>query len=206
MLPNAKQLACLSVGGSFVRRACGEWEVYVGRLTVYDHRARRRNRRGLLRGSRRFSKPNKKERKKTDKLREGWEDTARRHHTGILRRECGASLLPPSGVYLFLSLFAVSRQFSQRPSCHLSFFPLSSSFSLPAVPHPLRLIALLGLVLRERFLAIPNNFCCRSETPLPSADPLLSLLLSPLCVTPPCSRHILAPRVYRALLAQGPHF
>ena len=34
---------------------------------------------------------------------------------------------PPSGVYHFLSLFAVSHQFSQRPSCHLSFFPLSSS-------------------------------------------------------------------------------
>ena len=41
----------------------------------------------------------------------------------------------------------------------------------------------------------------RSETPLPSA--LLSLLLSPLCVTPLSSRHNLAPRVYRAPLSQG---
>ena len=48
---------------------------------------------------------------------------------------------PPLGVRLFLSLFAVSRRFSLRPSCHLAVklfhvktinsFPV---FSLPGVP------------------------------------------------------------------------
>ena len=66
-----------------------------------------------------------------------------------------------SGVYHFLSLSAVSHQFSQRPSCHLAFFPLSS-FSF-----------LLSLPLTHRS---PRP---RSETPLLSADLLLSLLLSP---------------------------
>ena len=123
---------------------------------------------------------------KTDNPREGWEDGTPPPHRDFKERECGASRRPPSGVYHFLSLFAVSHQFSQRPSCHLAFFPLSS-FSL-----------LLSLPLTHRS---PRP---RSETPLPSA--LLSLLLSPLCVTPPSSRHNLAPRVYRAPLAQGPHF
>ena len=61
-------------------------------------------------------------------------------------------------VYHFLSLFAVSHQFSQRPSCHLSFFSLSSSFS-PLLFHPLT----------------HRSPRPRSETPLPSA--LLSLLV-----------------------------
>ena len=102
--------------------------------------------------------------------------TARRHHTGILGEKCGASRRPPSGVYHFLSLFAVSHLFSQRPSCHLAFFPLSS-FSL-----------LLSFPLTHRS---PRP---RSETPLSSADLLLSLLLSPCCVTPLSSPRILVPR------------
>ena len=49
----------------------------------------------------------KKERKKTDNPREGWEDGRHRHHTGILRRgQCGASRHLPLGACLFLSLFA----------------------------------------------------------------------------------------------------
>ena len=63
-----------------------------------------------------------------------------------------ASRRPPSGVYHFLSLFAVSHQFSQQPSCHLAFFPLSSSFSL-LLFHPLT----------------HRSPRPRSETPLPSA-------------------------------------
>ena len=57
--------------------------------------------------------------------------TARRHHTGILRRGVWcASRRPPLGVCLFLSLFAsVPLRFSLQPSCHLAVFPLSS-FSL----------------------------------------------------------------------------
>ena len=79
-------------------------------------------------------------------------------HRDFLRRErCGASRRPPSGVYHFLSLSAVYHQFLQRPSCHLVFFPLSS-FSL-----------LLSLPLTHRS---PRP---RSETPLSSADLLLSL-------------------------------
>ena len=67
----------------------------------------------------------KEERKQTTQGRDG--RTARRHHTGILGEKCGASRRPPAlGVYHFL-LFAVSHQFSQRPSCHLAFFPLSWS-------------------------------------------------------------------------------
>ena len=52
---------------------------------------------------------------------------ARRHHTGILRRGVWcASLRPPLGVRLFLSLFAVSLRFSLQPSCHLAVAPFSS--------------------------------------------------------------------------------
>ena len=86
-----------------------------------------------------------------------------------------------SSVCLFLSLFAVSRRFSLQPSCHLAVFPLSS-FSL---------LSLLPLSLRS---PLPRP----ATTPLP-ADPLPS----PLGAALPSSRHILAPRVYRALLAQG---
>ena len=48
------------------------------------------------------------------------------------KEECGAAVAHPraSTTSYDLSLFAVSHQFSQRPSCHLSFFPLMSSFSL----------------------------------------------------------------------------
>ena len=110
----------------------------------------------------RREKCRKKERKQTTQGRDG--RTVRRHHTGILGEKCGVSRRPPSGVYHFLSLSAVYHQFLQRPSCHLAFFPLSS-FSL-----------LLSLPLTHRS---PRP---RSETPLSSADLLLSLLLSPFCV------------------------
>ena len=67
----------------------------------------------------------KKERKHTTQGRDG--RTARRHHTGILRRGVWcASRRPPWGVCLFVSLFAVSRRFSLQPSCHLAVVPLSS--------------------------------------------------------------------------------
>ena len=55
----------------------------------------------------------KKERKQTTQGRDG--RTARRHHTGILRRGVWcASRRPPLGVRLFLSLFAVSLRFSHH--------------------------------------------------------------------------------------------
>jgi len=75
------------------------------------------------------SSERKKERKR--EVREG--RTARRHHTGILRRGVWcASRRPPLGVRLFLSLFAVSRRFLLRPSCHLAVVPFSScSRALP---------------------------------------------------------------------------
>ena len=46
----------------------------------------------------------------------------------------------------------------------------------------------------------------RSATPPPPAVPLFSLLLAPFGAAPPFSLHILAPRVYRALLEQGRRF
>ena len=72
----------------------------------------------------------KKERKKTDNPREGWEDGTPPPHRDFLRRgECGASRRPPLGVCLFLSLFAVCRRFSLPPLCRPAVF-LPSSFSL----------------------------------------------------------------------------
>ena len=129
----------------------------------------------------------KKERKQTTQGRDG--RTARRHHTGILRRGVWcASRRPPWGVCLFVSLFAVSRRFSLQPSCHLAVVPLSS-FSPLVISSPLSRRSLLP----------------RPATP-PPAGPLFSRLLSPFGATPSSSRRILAPRVYRAPLAQGPHF
>ena len=63
------------------------------------------------------------------------------------------------GVRLFLSLFAVPRQFSLQPSCHLAVVPLSSFSPLSLLPLP------------------------RSATPPPPADPLFSRLLSPFGVS-----------------------
>ena len=126
----------------------------------------------------------KKERKQTTQGRDG--RTARRHHTGILRRGVWcASHRPPLGVRLFLSHFAVSLRFSLQPSCHLAVAPFSSCSPLSLLP-------------LSRRSPLP-----RSATAPPPADPLLSLLLSPFVAALPSSRHILAPRVYRALLAQG---
>ena len=128
-----------------------------------------------------------KERKQTAQGRDG--RTARRHHTGILRRGVWcASRRPPLGVRLFLSLFAVSLRFSLRPSCHLAVAPFSSCSPLSLLP-----------LSRRSPLS-------RSATPPPPAGPLFSRLLSPFGAAPPSLLHILAPRVYRAPLAQGPHF
>merc|ERR1711935_81306 len=111
--------------------------------------------------------------------------TARRHHTGILRRGVWcASRRPPLGVRLFLSLFAVSRRFSLQtlqPFCHLAVAPFSSCSPLSLLP------------LSHRS-PLP-----RPATAPPPAAPLLSLLGAAL----PSLLHILAPRVYRALLEQG---
>ena len=84
----------------------------------------------------------------------------RRHRGRLLRRnevallapssgeECGgASPRPPSGVYLFLSLFAVSRQFSQRPSCHLALFPLSSLVVLSRFAKSMKIFSFLRDIL-----------------------------------------------------------
>merc|ERR1712153_195561 len=99
----------------------------------------------------------------------------------------GASRRPPLPlvVCLFLSPFAVPRRFSLQPSCHLAVVPLSSFSPLSLLPLPRR-------------SPLP-----RSATPPPPAGPLFSRLLAPFGAAPPSSLHILAPRVYRALLAQG---
>ena len=131
-----------------------------------------------------------KERKKTETQgRDG--RTARRHHTGILRRGVWcASRRPPLGVRLFLSLFAVSRRFSLQPSCHLAVVPHSRrSLCCPVV---LCLIALLCLVLRRRRrLPIPPT---PAPTPLLSASPASRLSAQPAPQLPLLA--ILAPRVY----------
>ena len=132
------------------------------------------------------SRCKKKERKKTDNPREGWEDGTPPPHRDFLRRgECGASHRPPLGVCLLLSLFAVPLRFSLRPSCHPAVFPLLF-FSL---------LSLLPLS--------PRSPLPRSAAPPPPVGPLLSRLLLPLGAVPLSSRRILAPRVYQALLAQG---
>ena len=126
----------------------------------------------------------KKERKQTTQGRDG--RTARRHHTGILRRGVWcASRRPPLGVRLFLSHFAVSLRFSLQPSCHLAVSPFSSCSPLSHLP-------------LSRRSPLP-----RSAPPPPPAVPLSSRLLLPFGAAPPSSLHILAPRVYRALLEQG---
>ena len=99
----------------------------------------------------------KKERKKTDNPREGWEDGTPPPHRDFKERSVVLAVAHRPLVYHFLSLFAVSHQFSQRPSCHLSFFSLSSSF-YPLLFHPLTFIALLGLVLRRR-CRLPCSRC-----------------------------------------------
>ena len=97
----------------------------------------------------------KKERKQTTQGRDG--RTARRHHTGILRRGVWcASRRPPLGVRLFLSHFAVSLRFLPRPSCHLSVVPLSS-------------FSLLSLLPLSRRSPLP-----RSAPPPPPAVPLFN--------------------------------
>merc|ERR1712153_182469 len=133
------------------------------------------------------------ERKKTKNPREGWEDGTPPPHRDFKERSVVLAVAHPwasASSYLFpyLSLFAVSRRFLLRPSCRLSVVPLSS-FS------PLSLMSLLPLSRRS---PLP-----RSATPPPPAGPFFSRLLSPFGATPPSSQHILAPRVYRALLAQG---
>ena len=128
-----------------------------------------------------------KERKKTDSPREGWEDGTPPPHRDFKERSVVLAVAHPRAS----TTSYLSSQFltNSRSDLHATsrFFSLSSSFS-PLLFHPLT----------------HRSPRPRSETPLPSA--LLSLLLSPLCVTPPSSRHNLAPGVYRAPLAQGPHF
>merc|ERR1712086_476778 len=81
--------------------------------------------------------------------------TARRHHTGILRRGVWcASRRPPLGVRLFLSLFAVSRRFSLQPSCHLAVSPFSSCSPL-------------SLLLLSRRSPLPRS----ATTPPPAGGP-----------------------------------
>ena len=99
----------------------------------------------------------KEKRKRTTQGRDG--RTARRHHTGILRRGVWcASRRPPLGVRLFLSLFAASRRFSLQPSCHLAVAPFSSWSPLSLLP-------------LSRRSPLP-----RPATAPPPAAPLLSLL------------------------------
>ena len=107
----------------------------------------------------------KKERKRTTQGRDG--RTARRHHTGILRRGVWcASRRPPLGVRLFLSLFAVLLRFSLQPSCHLAVAPFSSWSPLSLLPLSRRSPALLCLVLRRRRrLPLPCSRCSAQLCP-----------------------------------------
>ena len=162
------------------------------------------------------SSQRKKEKK--DNPREGWEDgtshvirpagcasqlpgpgcevtdctpsapSARRHHTGILRRGVWcARALAVAHPWASASSYLSSQSLSDS-RCNLHATSRSShSRRSPSCRFILCRVTLLCLVL----------------WPVPplSADPLVSRLL--LGATPPSSRHILAPRVYRALLAQG---
>ena len=83
--------------------------------------------------------------------------------------ECGAaSRRPPLRLGAWVSLFAVPRQFSQQPSCHLAVVPLSSFSLLPRRPlRSLCLIALLWLYLTHRSPR-PRSATARRRLPSPS--------------------------------------
>ena len=130
------------------------------------------------------SSERKKERKR--EVREG--RTARRHHTGILRRGVWcASRRPPLGVRLFY----LSSQSLADSCCDLHATSRSS---------PSRRALVLSLVASSSVASLSS---AAAAPPPPPAGPLFSRLLSPFGAAPPSSQHILAPRVYRALLEQG---
>ena len=123
-------------------------------------------------------RPTKKQSKKRKKTGEDGR-TARRHHTGTLRRGVWcASRRPPLGVRLFLSLFAVSLRFSLQQG-HLAVAPFSSCSPLSLLP-------------LSRRSPLP-----RSAPPPPPAVPLFSRLLSPFGAAPPSLLHILSSRPLR---------
>merc|ERR1711935_1024091 len=111
--------------------------------------------------------------------------TARRHHTGILRRGVWCASRRPhthththhpwASASSYLSSQSLADSRSLQPSCHLAVVPLSSFFPL-------------SLLLLSRRSPLP-----RSATPPPPAVPLFSLLLAPFGAAPPSSLHILAP-------------
>ena len=104
-----------------------------------------------------FFAERKKERKQTTLGRVG--RTARRHHTGILRRGVWcASRRPPLGVCLFLSLFAVPLRFSLQPSCfqlHATSRSSHSRRSLSCRFFLCRFAPLCLILRRRRCLPIP---------------------------------------------------
>merc|ERR1711935_922851 len=113
--------------------------------------------------------------------------TARRHHTGILRR--GVWCAKPSPTLGRPPLSYLPSQSLSDSRCNLH--PTSRS-------PPSRRALPLSLLPLSRRSPLP-----RSAPPPPPAVPLFSRLLSPFVAAPPSLLHILAPRVYRALLEQG---
>jgi len=111
-------------------------------------------------------------RKKTDTPREGWEDGTPPPHSAVLvfAHPRASSVYPlPISVRSFSPILAATFMPRGRPTLVLVILSPAVSFIHPLTHRSPR----------------PRS----DETPLPSADPLLSLLLSPLCVTPPSSRH-----------------
>ena len=102
----------------------------------------------------------KKERKQTTQGRDG--RTARRHHTGILRRGVWCASRRPRHPWASASSYLSSQSLADSRcnlhSCHLAVIPLSSFFPL-------------SLLLLSRRSPLP-----RSATPPPPAGPLFSLL------------------------------
>ena len=92
-----------------------------------------------------------------------------------------------------------------RPPLPISLRSLSPILAATFMPPRGRpLLVVLSLVASSSVASLSS--LPRSATPPPPAGPLFSRPVAPFGAAPPSSLHILASRVYRALLAQGQVF
>ena len=139
-----------------------------------------------------------KERKKTDSPNEGWEETRSPGLEGEGKGLCVCACMCACVCVLFVLCVCASA------SSYLSSQSLADSrcnlHATSRSSHSRRSLPSLSFPPLSRHSLLPR------PAPPPPAVPLFSRLLSPFGAAPPSLLHILAPRVYRAPLAQGPHF